>query len=486
MTLSPNTKIDPLLQEYPFLLDFLITLSPRFGLLRNPLARKTVAKAATVAQAATIGGLKPEELVDALASEIEKQTGKKPAVASEKSDDEALADPAARHEVLKDIIRQLHEGRDLADAKRRFRELIRQVDPSEISAMEQKLIEEGMPQEEVKRLCDVHVQVFRESLERAEAPNVPEGHPVHTFMLENRASENLMDKIEKVLDTLGEQPNKGDLERYFPSLQKLTAALRKIDLHYLRKENQLFPLLEQHEVSGPSQVMWGLHDDIRSTLKKGISSLEARESQKAPAALREAIQAIRDMIYKEEHILYPLALETLSDTDWARVKEGEEEIGYAWIEPQTRWMPAEGSADHRLSEKEEKHMQLDTGDLSAEQINLMLKALPIDVSFVDENDTVRYYSATPDRVFPRSPGVIGRKVQNCHPPKSLGAVQRILDDFRNGERDTAEFWIQMKGRFIHIRYYALHAEDGAYRGCLEASQDVTGIRELTGEKRLLD
>ena len=125
-------------------------------------------------------------------------------------------------------------------------------------------------------------------------------------------------------------------------------------------------------------------------------------------------------------------------------------------------------------------------DLSAEQINLMLKALPIDVSFVDENDTVRYYSATPDRVFPRSPGVIDRKVQNCHPPKSLGAVQRILDDFKNGERNTAEFWIQMKGRFIHIRYYILRAEDGAYRGCLEASQDVTEIRELKGEKRLLD
>ena len=116
----------------------------------------------------------------------------------------------------------------------------------------------------------------------------------------------------------------------------------------------------------------------------------------------------------------------------------------------------------------------------------MLTHLPVDLSFVDENDEVRYYSATPERIFPRSPAVIGRKVQNCHPPKSMDKVQQILDDFRAGTRCVAEFWIQMQGKFIHIRYFALRDEDGAYRGCLEVSQEVSGIRALEGQKRLLD
>lgn len=131
-------------------------------------------------------------------------------------------------------------------------------------------------------------------------------------------------------------------------------------------------------------------------------------------------------------------------------------------------------------------LPLDTGALTAEQIDLMLTSLPVDISFVDEADTVVYYSATPERVFPRSPGVIGRKVQNCHPPKSVDVVERILEAFRSGKRDVAEFWIESGGKFIHIRYFALRDKSGAYKGTLEVSQDVTAIRALRGERRLLD
>ena len=124
--------------------------------------------------------------------------------------------------------------------------------------------------------------------------------------------------------------------------------------------------------------------------------------------------------------------------------------------------------------------------MTVEQVNMMLKHLPVDISFVDENDEVRYYSATKDRIFPRSPGVIGRKVQNCHPPKSFAMVQKILDEFRAGRRDKADFWIQMKGRFLLIQYFAVRDEQGVYKGTLEVSQDVTDIRKLEGQKRLLD
>jgi hypothetical protein len=174
--------------------------------------------------------------------------------------------------------------------------------------------------------------------------------------------------------------------------------------------------------------------------------------------------------------------------DWARVKNGEEEIGYAWVTPGTEWKPAVAAAGLPSPPEYRRPaaMDLDTGALTPEQVNLLLKNLPVDVTYVDETDTVRYFSAGDERNFPRSPGVIGRKVQNCHPPDSVHVVNRILEAFRKGERQAAEFWIQSRGRFIHIRYLAVRDDAGRYRGCLEVSQDVAAIRGLQGEKRLLD
>lgn len=199
--------------------------------------------------------------------------------------------------------------------------------------------------------------------------------------------------------------------------------------------------------------------------------------------LAEAAQALRDMIYKEEHILFPMAMETLTEQEWELVRLGEGEIGFAWILSGQTTQSDTGATEKQSSLD---RIELDTGVLSQQQINLMLTHLPVDISFVDENDEVRYYSATRERIFPRSPGVIGRKVQNCHPPKSMPRVQEILNDFRDGIRDDAEFWISMQGKFIHIRYFAMRNAQGEYRGCLEVTQDVTGIRNLEGEKRLLD
>lgn len=276
-------------------------------------------------------------------------------------------------------------------------------------------------------------------------------------------------------------------------------------------------------MTGPTKVMWAIHDDIRKELKDLRRQIEqkiqsAEQASRLAVRTGQVLQMIQDMVYKEEKILFPMSLEVLREEDWARVKRGEEEIGYAWVQPGTGWKPAveavgdlsggggyagygrpagvgestpePGAAAAGASVPQPRRVQtlldLRTGRLSAEQVDLMLTHLPVDISFVDENDTVIYYSDTPDRIFPRSPGVIGRKVQNCHPPKSVHIVNRILEAFRKGERDVAEFWIEMHGRFIHIRYFAVRDDDGRYRGCLEVSQEVTAIRALKGEKRLLD
>jgi len=249
-------------------------------------------------------------------------------------------------------------------------------------------------------------------------------------------------------------------------------------------------------------------DDLRWDLspyyKKGMrvpGRIYASEKMLDAMAEDEAIEqvanplttAITEMIYKEDNILYPMALEKLSDAEWLAIKEQTPEMGYCLIEPPDARPPV--AEKERPAAKEEKPAEmkehpsalpLDTGSMTPREINLLLKNLPVDITFVDKDDAVRYFSQTEERIFVRTPAVIGRKVQNCHPPASVHVVNRILDDFRQGRRDVAEFWIQMQGKFVHIRYFPLRDENGEYVGTIEVTQDVTPIRELTGQRRLLE
>jgi uncharacterized protein len=485
MDLNANTKIDDLLKEYPYLMEFLIARSSKFKLLENPIMRKTMGKIATLSQAASIGGIDINALLEDIAAEIKKRTGKVVAVGSTKSESAPIMNADARQELLKDIIRDLHKGVEMSVLKHRFHELIKNIEPSEIAKMEQRLMADGMPESEVKRLCDVHVEVFKESLSAQEAPVVPPGHPLHTYMLENRAVEGILHELDHVLAKLGDVPDMAAFAKEQQVLMKLAERLSGIDIHYLRKENQLFPVLEVHGITGPSQVMWALHDDIRIAVKSAKAGVRDSLIPDVVNTLRYLSKSVRDMVYKEERILFPMAKDLLTDAEWQKVCRGEEEIGYAWIKPEAEWNGGVGEVVNQET-CVSGPVRLDTGLMTVEQVNMMLKHLPMDVSFVDENDEVRYYSATKDRIFPRSPGVIGRKVQNCHPPKSFAMVQKILDEFRAGRRDKADFWIQMKGRFLLIQYFAVRDEKGTYRGTLEVSQDVTDIKKLEGQKRLLD
>ncbi len=463
MELTAKTKISSLLASYPFLKDFMINLNPNFKALDNPVMMKTLGRLATLSQVAMVGGTDLKELMGRIAEEIRQKTGEGVIVGAD------ISPAEDRQEILKGIIKDIHKGVDVNILKKRFLDLIKDVSPSEIAAMEQKLIEEGMPEQEVKGLCSVHVEVFKESLEKKSLPGLSAGHPVHTLMLENRYAEGIMCEIEELKD--------------YKELSGFLTRLNEIEKHYLRKENQLFPALEAKGISGPSKVMWALHDDIRAMFRDVMR--KAREGSVRQIEVKALLNMINDMIYKEERILYPMALETLTDEDWLKVKKGEEEIGYAWLGTVEAWQPSIVSGQQVVSVDKIGSLNLDTGQITAEQVNLILTNLPVDISFVNENDEVVYYSQTKERIFPRSPGIIGRTVQNCHPPKSVDIVQKILDAFKKGEKDSAEFWIQMKGRFIHIRYFAVRDNAGKYRGTLEVSQDVTGIRALSGQKRLL-
>ncbi len=470
MELSPNTKVNDLLSRYPFLKDFLIAMDPEFKMLDNPFIRKTVGRFATLGKAALMHGKDVNKMIGAIAAEIKSRTGEEVAAIT----GGGMNEEEARIETLKGIIRELHAGKDAETQKKKFQELIKDVAPWEIAQMEQQLIAEGMPETEIKSLCEVHVQVFKEALEHKSVPGLPAGHPVHTLMRENRAAEEIVNEIAAVTEYAK------DKEKLLTLLNRLSM----IDKHFLRKENQLFPIFETKGISGPSKIMWALHDDIRGFIKDVKKRVEDGKMEKVAA---EALaKMVNDMIYKEEHILFPMALETLSEDEWVKVSSGEEEIGFAWIKPESTWQPAAGSFQQELLSEKVGSLNLDTGQLTAEQVNLILTHLPVDISFVNENDEVAYYSATPERIFPRSPGVIGRKVQNCHPPKSVDMVEKILSSFKDGSKSVAEFWIQMHGRVLHIRYFAVRDQVGKYRGCLEVSQDITHIQKLTGQKRLLE
>ncbi len=485
MNITPKTTVHTLLKEYPFLLDFLAGYNPEFGKLTNPVLRRTMGRMATLEKAAALADVPLNQLMTDVAAEVERRTGANPGVADNAAS--GGIDPE-RLEALKQIIKDLHAGHPMTELTQRFGELIEDVEASEIAAMEQQLIVEGMPESEVKRLCDVHVQVFSGALEDHEKVKTPAGHPIDTFQRENEAVLQITNSLRKVA---GAVRAPGDPMSAWPTLKtpltKTLERLREFEIHYVRKENQLFPYLENHDVEGPSKVMWALHDDVRAALKDALRYAADDNAEQAALSSEWLAQTVDDMVTKEEKILFPMAMEMLSTDEWVAIREGEGDVGYAYIADVAQWpsrteqaQPAQAAAAVSGG-----LLGLTTGALTLEQINLMLSTLPFDLSFVDENDEVRYYSEG-ERVFPRSPGVIGRKVQNCHPPRSLDKVQEIIDAFRAGEKNTADFWIQAHGRFLHIRYYAVRDASGAYRGTLESVQDVTAIRALEGERRLVD
>jgi hypothetical protein len=407
---------------------------------------------------------------------------------------------SGRKEKLKEIIRQLHQGRPVEEVTDEFAALLEDVGAMDIAEIEQELIEEGMPETEIQRLCDVHVAVFRQSLETEASPDTVPGHPVYTFLAENAAAGRVLNALEEALQTLKADPDPKHLERARERLRDL----REYEKHYLRKENVLFPYLEKHGFGGPSTVMWGIHDEIRqgwkrleALLDKGPGDDPASFNAEVEAVFEPMASAIREMFYKEEQILYPTALEKLSGEEWWQVRVQSADLGYCYVTPGDQWPPEETALETVGGLKQEEVgrqagglLHLDTGTLTPEVVNLLFNHLPVELSFVDEDDAVRFFTQTGERIFPRSPAVIGRTVQKCHPPASVDKVEEILDDFRAGRRDVAEFWIQMGSgedgkRFIYIRYFAVRDDQDAYRGTLEVVQDVTHIRGLEGEKRLL-
>ena len=489
MLLTKDTTIHFLTSEYPFLIESLALHNGSFEKLKNPLLRQTVGRIATVEKAAGMGNESVLSLLLFIAGEIMAQTGQPVEIVPPVVLQAQFSGKASREQrltMLKEIIKELHEGVEFATLQEKFNKTVGDISPEEIASLEQTLVNEGMPEAEIKKMCHLHAALFQNALEGQEMPQVPPGHPVDTYLKENMRAKKLTAEIRDTLDLVSGEAGEKSWPFAVGRLKALTMDLADIQTHYVRKENQLFPLLELHDLSAPGKVMWEVHDDIRHLFRRGQDLLDTDDRSSIIEALKELVDEVDEMFRKEENILFPMSLQLLTDADWGRCRQGDDEIGYSFdIVPDSQWGAPTSSTGHEKT-AQTGFVDLSTGKLPEQVVDAILCNLPVDISFVGADDKVAYYSDSAHRIFPRSAAVIGREVKNCHPSKSVHMVTEILEAFKKGERDKAEFWLELGGKFIHIQYLSLKNGQGEYLGCLEVGQDATHLRSLTGQRRLLE
>jgi DUF438 domain-containing protein len=353
----------------------------------------------------------------------------------------------------------------------------------------------------VLKLCDAHSAVLRGRVDLSGQKSVPDGHPVDVFRRENAELRSVTARARDLL--AGIDKGEGKPAAAVLELRPLFNPLHDVDKHYQRKEYLLFPYLEKLGVTGPPKVMWGKHDEIRDLVKGSGEALRADEIGReellavAEILLRPALQGIDDMTQKEEEILLPMALDKLGANDWRAIGRESGQFGYCLFDP-PNWPPrAEGSRVEETGTGEADapaaasagargdQINLPSGSFTSEELLAIMNTLPVDMTFVDRDDKVKYFSQGAERIFQRNRAILKRDVRHCHPPASAHIVEKIIDDFKSGRQSRAPFWIRMGDRFVHIEYFALRNEKGEYLGTLEVSHDVERYRKLEGERRIL-
>ena len=407
-------------------------------------------------------------------------------------------------EIVHEIKSAYDEGKiTLEEARKALKDRVQNLAPYEIAIIEQEMVEET-EDECVKEDIQAMLEVFQDVLVTKEQ-SLPENHPISCYRRENAKMKEFLLSVE-------------DLVQY-PVIKnqwlELYEELLKFKIHLSRKQNQLYPVLEKKGFTRPTTTMWTLDDFIRDEIAECYNLLLEDKEEEFIGKQAELVADVRDLMDKEENILYPTSLEMINEEEFRYMAEGDREIGFAYISVQadksgnsasasssasasTAGAPLSGLSSapgfaeelagllgkYGFNNKEEK-LNVTTGQLTLEQINLIYQHMPVDLSYVDENELVCFYTDTKHRVFPRSKNVIGRDVKNCHPKASVHIVEEIIKKFRSGEQDKAEFWINKPDLFIYIIYYAVRDENGKFRGVLEMMQDCTHIRSLQGSQTLL-
>ena len=397
-----------------------------------------------------------------------------------------------RVDKLKMLILGLHDGNSAEDTQAKLVELMGSVPYSEVVQAEEELIEEGLDREEVLKLCDLHTDALGGAIDTSMAKKFPEGHPLHVLVKENEALQKHIDKIKHFQYAIEKGEKSESDKKTIIGIHTLFNELMDIEKHYLKLENLLFPFLEKYEITGPPMVMWGKHDETRAFMKSSIQLLTENNNATNEELegffeliFNPTLKSISDMIYKEEEILFPMSMDTLTDIDWFEIQQQSEDIGFCLYVPEAEWKPELSEREIDATKSSDK-VKLSTGSFTPEELEGFLNSLPVDFTFVDKDDKVKYFSEGRDRVFPRSKAIIGRLVQYCHPPSSVHIVDQILEDFKAGTQDKAKFWIPMGDKFVHIAYFAVKDKDGEYLGTVEMSHDVSEYRKLYNGRRILN
>lgn len=404
---------------------------------------------------------------------------------------ELINNSAERIQKLKKLLLKLHEDSTIEDVKRELEVMLGSVPYGEVVQAEQELINEGLPPQEIQKYCDLHSEAIKDNVDLTMMKEVPEGHPVHTLKMENRALEAEIAKLRNIFIKLKFNRESVNVKEELMNFRMIFNSLTDIEKHYIKKENIIFPFLEKYGVTGPSTVMWGKDDEVRGFLKSSLSLLSEKGEADAEALqgyadmmLSPTADAIEEMIVKEEKILLPMCLDRFTDIEWNEINKQCEEVGYCLYAPVINWLP-DGVETSSESVSDNGRIKLSTGSFSNEELEALLNSIPVDITFVDKDDKVKFFSHGNKRIFERSKAILGRQVQYCHPPSSVHIVEKILDDFKSGRQDSAKFWINFKGMFVHIAYYAVRGANGEYLGTAEITHDINEYKNIEGERRLL-
>ncbi|AJC72401.1 diguanylate cyclase [Thermococcus guaymasensis DSM 11113] len=441
---------------------------------------------------------------------------------------ELLNNREYKKEQLKKLLLRIHEGEDVNKLKEEFRRVLSGISPLEIPIIEQELVKEGVSAKDIAKMCDLHVELFREAVagtEELEEKDLPDGHPLKTLYLENKEIMKDSEMLNLYARTLATTRDERMREEILGVLEEIVGNLRKVGFtHYNREEMLTFPYIERRGLTAIATVLWTKHDEIRFMVKRLAELLRKRNEvpweefvERFKEKAGEASFALSDMVFRENNIYYPTLKALLSDGEWKAIRMQEDEIGYYKINPPA-WDPGEDvkplhpweinpelGVEELLSLpkevqqalkgqplefdktelKRDGDIDLGTGYVSIEELKAIFEALPVDVTFIDRDDRVRFFSPG-ERIFARTPSVLGRPVQLCHPPKSVHIVNKILKAFKEGRKKEAAFWLRLGPKYVYIKYVPLFDEEGNYLGTLEMTMDIAPYKEIDGEKRLLD
>ena len=435
-----------------------------------------------------------------------------------------------RIEVLRDILLRLHKGESAESVQDEFNEHFSGVSAIEISLMEHELMnsDSGVTFEDVMKLCNVHANLFKGAIKTVEVEDSEHpGHPVQVFKQENLALRAAIIRVRRILDNYAKLDEGDTKVSVLKGLLRQLQLLGQFDIHYKRKEELMFPIMEKYGHDAPPKVMWGVDDKIRDLFK-----LAKEEAEKLPNAEIDVVKEkfevfvkeFEEMIFKEESILLMILLETFTQDDWLSIAKDSNTYGYAIIRPQEEWIPhredfktkitiddsevmevkegeltkviqtpeGEFTITYKPKEVKEETFNRDTpqkignGYLSLNQIDLILNHLPMEITFVNKDEVFQYYndhSSEEEMIFKRTPGQIGRNVELCHPPKYLEKVKTIMKNLRERKKDKYEMWFksESRGKFVHVTYAGVYDENGEFQGVLEYVQDIAPYREIDSD-----